>query len=187
MSEGFIEPQDDAELIPIDAEVVSGSAALEELELALTPIDALDDDLVVIEDGDEDPKLPFGKGYAFDFQRHELARGREGRSPLKTFGEASLKTRIEKCLRTERGAHPIYSDDYGMEAPFDLIGAPLNSALSSDVQERVRGALVRLDDRIADVRDFSLDYDEQEPFLLMSFRVVLDDETVLSFDRFTLG
>lgn len=61
-----------------------------------------------------------------------------------------------KILNTERYKHVIYSWNYGVELA-DLFGKPIPWVLS-EIKRRIREALIQ-DDRINDVTNFNISYD----------------------------
>lgn len=150
-------PEEEAEITPD-----------EELELLLAPTD-------VASEGEdiEEPPMPLGRGWPFDFQTGQF--GRAGFAPAATSGVDHLRTWIEKTLRTARFAHPIYTDDYGTEWPEPLIGAPFTPALAGKVSNAVEDALLQ-HDRITQVKDFFFEGGPESDLLAISFTVVLDDE-----------
>jgi hypothetical protein len=149
-----------------------------ELALAESSLDAIDtDDLIVQE---EEPP-PLGKSWSFDFQRNRFQRTEQAHGPQATSGLRTLEAWIEKCLRTDRGAHPVHSDAYGVDDPFGMIGHPVESALPDDYPDRVTRALLA-HPHIADVRRFRSEFDPDDDVLLVSFLVVLLDETAIPFE-----
>lgn len=137
--------------------------------------DALDDeadssvDLVV-----EVERPPIGRGYAFD-PYVGFRRSASGHGALQTSGVDTLQTWVVKCLNTERGAHPIYSDDFGLERAFELIGQPGSEIEVADYEARVREALL-YHPRITDVVDFTANYGPDRDYLLCGFTIVTDDD-----------
>lgn len=116
---------------------------------------------------------PFGRGWAFDFEAGEFVLG--GTSPRGVSGIDQLTVWIEKALRTYRSAHPIYSDDFGMEEPFAPIGHQLDAALIGSWAQHAAEAL-KVHDRITDVTGFSFTADPLSNTLSASFTVVTDEE-----------
>lgn len=139
----------------------------------ISPDLALDAALAPVVDLGPAPVLPLGKGWAFDFLARQFVR--PGGSPGAVYELDNLRIWIEKTLRTARYAHPIYTDAYGTEDPFRLVGRPFEGALVAAYQESVVEALT-VHDRIAAVGSF---YYQQDPFddgLYVSFTVTLDAE-----------
>lgn len=119
---------------------------------------------------------PLGRSWAFDFVANRFVSRASG--VAQTHGLATLKQWIEKTLRTARGAHPIHSDDYGMERPFDMIGMPLSMISSQDIEQRVLDAIL-LHPLITGLSDFQMDYDPLDTILNVSFTVLLEDDVIL--------
>lgn len=167
-------PDADEELDLLDDALISGFPESE-------------DDLI-----DEPVVRPLGRGWAFDFSRGGFIYGHEtgplaagGHSPLGTTGLGTLQTWIEKCLLTERGAHPVHPEGYGMVRPFDLIGEQVVGAPVADLEQRVRDALT-FHPRITEVRDFEADIDTDREYISVSFTVIVDGGEALSFRDVTL-
>lgn len=146
------------ELLPSDTGEVSSEALLA-AALAATPITP-----------PADTKLPLGRGWEFDFEAGQFVRF--GTSPVSVTGLANLRQWIEKTLRTARIAHPIYSDQYGMDY-LELIGNRLTSGGIALYAQAITEAL-KVHDRISDVTDFTFSYLPEEGVLLADFTVVTD-------------
>lgn len=136
---------------------------------------------------EQEEKEPIGRSWAFDFARegfvygHEVGSSATGKhGPLQTYGVATLRTWIEKCLHTARGAHPVHPEDYGLEPLDDIIGGPVLGAPAADIEARVREALT-FHPRIDDVTDFRAVIDPDNEYVAVSFSVLIDDEAALSF------
>jgi hypothetical protein len=181
MSGAFPESdQEAAQLVPADDEPLTAEESAAALDASFDTFRD-EDDLVV----SVPAPTPVGRGWDFDFAKRRFVIGRFGHGPVETHGETTLKVWIEKCLNTDRGAHPIHSDDYGMERPFDEVGMPLSMLPSSDYERRIREALI-FHDRIVDVRDFDLDTDPDDEAVGVTFSVVLDDDTTISIEGLRL-
>lgn len=113
---------------------------------------------------------PIGRGWAFDFARHQFVRS--GLAPAEISDLDQLATWIQKCLLTARFAHPIYSSAYGMDEPFGLIGGTFTGAAVASYTEAVRDALTA-HDRIVEVTAFTFSQDDD--VLLASFTVHVDE------------
>lgn len=167
-----VEPDDDLGLLEIEDEPFG-----EDEEL-----DALDnpeaDDLVIMEEPDTDPGRSWSFAYESGRYRFSPARG-----PIETHGEFTLREWIEKCLRTPRGRYPIYSDDYGMENPERGIGEQGEEAFEN-LEGRISDALT-YHPRISEIADFEFELQETvdaELIAVVSFTVILDDDSTLGFD-----
>lgn len=147
-------------------------ATLEVLDERLTDPTTPAPDLVVT----DTPADPLGRSWAFDFGKNRFVTRASGVAA--THGLGTLKTWVEKTLRTARGAHPIHSDDYGMERPFDVIGMPLSMISSQDIEQRVLDAIL-LHPLITGLSDFHMDYDPLDTILNVSFTVLLEDDVIL--------
>lgn len=148
------------ELIPPDDEL----SADERLDAALSGFTP---------EADPDELRPFGRGWAFDFEKGEFVA--HGSSPARVTGIAQLEMWIEKTLRTARGAHVIYPDDHGMESPWEAYGQVPTAGLLGRLADHIRVALTA-HDRISSVEDFRFDRDPGSPLLMVSFRVIVDGE-----------
>lgn len=134
-------------------------------------------DLVV----SDEPPPPPGRSWSFDFPRKRFVT-RRGGGVAKIRGLETLRQWCEKALRTDRGAHPIHSDDYGMVRPFDMIGARIGSGGKDQLRQRVEQC-VTFHPRIVGIQDFEVTYDPNDSILSVSFSVVLvDDEELLITD-----
>ena len=166
------------------------------------PLDAdeqfgiLEDDLEVPEDDgdfiddedaarvtDEQPP-PIGRSWDFDFGERRFRTVR-GRGPLEVRGMEVLRKWVEKALNTQRSAHAIYSDDYGVEEPFHLIGQAGDVLDSAPMQEQITEALT-FHPRISNVKDYVFDFDPEDEALWVTFTVVADDEDEIVLEELRL-
>lgn len=121
----------------------------------------------------EDDAMPLGRGWVMDFETGQLVR--HGTAPARVYGLDNLQAWIEKTLRTARFAHPIYSEDYGVEEPWEDYGRTVTQEVTSRLQEKWTTALT-VHDRIADVTDWRFNHDPAMHVLQCSFTVLVDDE-----------
>lgn len=131
---------------------------------------------------------PLGRGWAFDVSpmRAGFVTAPSGRGPLGTHGLETLKVWILKCLNTERGVFPIYSNRFGMVRPFDMLSEPSSETAIADYEDRVRDALLA-HPRITGVTDFSADFDLSVDYVNVTFTVETDRLGVLEFaERVTI-
>jgi hypothetical protein len=150
----------------------------------LTPDEQLEAALSgLVPDVVEDVQRPYGRGWSFDFATGQFVTS--GVSPAAAHGTAQLVCWIEKTLRTARFAHPIYSDNYGTELPFDAIGKQFTPALAGLMASRIEAALL-VHDRISAVKDFTFDGGGTSHTLLVNFTVVTDEEE-LPLSQIPLG
>ena len=131
----------------------------------------LDAALAPVEETDPEQPQPFGRSWRFDFIAGQFVR--DGQAPKVTYELDTLIVWVEKTLRTDRYAHPIYSDEYGMEGPFDVIGNQADDELLAAYQDAIETALL-VHDRITAVEDFSFTQDPFEEELYGSFTVIVD-------------
>ena len=164
-------------LLPVEEDTLDPAEEFDALSTALEETPDVDD-LVIPE---EEP--PLGRSWAFDFEtgRFRAASSVTAHGPLATHGLRTLETWIEKCLRTDRGAHPVHSANFGVANPFEMIGQPVMSGLPDDYDERIRTALT-MHPHIADIRRFKAEVDPNDDVVLVSFMVVLMDDTALPFE-----
>jgi hypothetical protein len=137
----------------------------------INPDLALDAALGPVEETDPDAPQPFGRGWRFDFITEKFVM--DGRAPQETYELDSLIVWVEKTLRTARFAHAIYSDGYGIENPFDVIGLQADDETFSAYEEAVTDALL-VHDRITAVEGFTFSQDPFDEAVFASFTVVLD-------------
>lgn len=158
----------DFELVPADGTILSAEDALNA---------ALDTALGTVEqEPTQQPPLPFGRGWAFDFGMSQFKM--HGHGPREVHGVDNLVVWIEKTLRTARYAHPIYSDAYGIEY-VDVVGKPFTPALAGAYARAVRDVLL-IHDRIEEVKDFTFSGDPDLDMLSVAFRVTLIGDEELS-------
>jgi hypothetical protein len=150
------EPRDDYSLIPSDAPTLS---AEEELDLAVQDVDFEDRDI-------ETPDLPepFGRSFAFDHTENRLVR--VGTTPAYTRDLDVLKQKILMALRVARGAHTCFTEDFGMNDPYVLIGEFPSAELRSQYARDVEDTLLLLD-RVTDVTTEWVDLDPENLELLI--------------------
>jgi hypothetical protein len=179
MSEVFPEPGADPieSLLPESDEVLSPE---EEFALFEQSFDQdIAPDLVITED--EDVPTPVGRGWQFDFNKNRLVGGSSGHAPLATFGEETLKVWIVKVLQTARRAHPVYSDDYGIDALDDFLGGPIERFPTDEYHDAIREALL-VNDNIEDVIDLQSRYDPDENWVALRFTVVRATGSLLAIE-----
>ena len=177
MSVLFPEEPDDfvEQILPSDDEPLAEDEELAELEDSLDTLPD-EDDLVIT----APPPEPVGRSWAFDFQARRFLHGPSGHSPANTFGDATMRGWIEKVMHTDRGAHPIHPDEYGIDRAGGIFGGPPQQFPTGDYEERIRDALL-FHPRITDVRDFAWDVDPMDEAVECKFTVMLDDESEIEF------
>lgn len=167
MSDTFPEPQsvEAPVLLPVQEEPLTPDDAFTRFEEGLDQqLDSAD--LVVVE---EDPP-PLGRSWAYDFDRKRFVGAPTAHGPLVLHGVSTLQQWIEKCLRTARGAHAIYSDNFGIDLPADLFSGPVSHFPDRLFQDRVTDALTK-HPRIVSVDNFAFNIDPNQEYVAASFTV----------------
>lgn len=179
----FPEPQDfeAPTLLPVQAEPLTPDDALARFEEGVDRTLSADD-LVVVE---EDPP-PLGRSWAYDFHKRQFLGGPVSHGPLTIRGISTLEQWIEKCLITARGAHPIYSDNFGIDLPADLFGGTTVLFPRDLFIDRVRDALTR-HPRITNVDGFAINVDPDEEFVAASFTVHTGQGESFNFQDVRVG
>lgn len=179
MPDEYIAPLDSdeslEEILPDDLESATADEALGLLsdEIEASP----EDDIEVVEGGSP----PIGRGFAYDFSRGRFRRG--GHAPAETYGSVTLATWVEKCVRTQEGAHAACPDGYGLPRP-----------LSDYVEERDTYGLIEavkdavsFHPSISSVKDVEVAYgdtvDLGDEAVSVSMTLVLDDGTEVDVGR----
>lgn len=164
------------ELLPADDD---RSSPAEDLDAAAASSLA-DPDEPVEED---DVPQPFGFSWFFDF---ELGRFRRyGTAPARVSGLDALAQVCMMALRSARFGHTVFSDEFGMEDPEDIIGEVEVDDLSGDYEDRVREALLVID-RVSAV-ELGTDWDAVQGILFITdLTVTTDNDAVLALGDLTL-
>lgn len=152
---------------------------LQQLEDALDPSNRVD--LLV----ERDPPLPVGRSWQFDFLAGRFLPETTSHGVKETHGEATLRSWVEKCLATARGAHPIHKKPgevprYGMTRLDDLVGGPVVYP-PADLEDRIRDALT-FHPRIVDIADFGVAFDPDDDYVAVVFTVLTDTSDQVPFD-----
>lgn len=175
-----LEPDDAFELLPVEDEDVDVD---EDLDAAVAS--ALDDPFEI--EPVSDPPVPLGRTWKFDWDLGRFRR--HGERPAEARGEEALHEWLLGAAHTARGAHPIFSDEYGTDAPDAPIGAnaaDVEEALS-DYEERLREAWTQ-HDRVSDVVDLKISFDPTgDVVILEDVVVVLDEDERFRFGPLALG
>jgi hypothetical protein len=166
-----------------------------ELDFELLPADfdevTPEDQLDSAEDPDSvsvalaaSPSVPFGKSWAIDMTTGRFEQF--GNTPVMTSGLDSVATWCAIALGTMRFSHPIFSDEFGMQAPASMIGEVDDSTVRATYRADIRETLM-VHDRITDVRDFEffIDPDDEEIMFLFAF-VEVDEDDGFALERIPL-
>jgi hypothetical protein len=162
------------ELLPADDE---GSAPAD--DLAAAAASALEDPGAPVLSS-EPPADPSGYTWPFDFEQGRFVR--YGQSPARVTGVEAIKQRCLMAVYSARYAHPIFSDEFGVEQPQRGIGSvgPEAREAADDWRAALRDALLVFDD-VTDVQ-VTPSYDPIEGVIILSDLVVTTNEEVeLSF------
>jgi hypothetical protein len=123
---------------------------------------------------------PVGRAWAWDFDANRFVTGAGG-TPLVIRGQAALQQRLTKLLLTARGAHPIYTEGFGVDEPFYPIGRSMVEALGSDFASRIEEALL-YDPKVLAVENMEFEADaDDDQAIVGSFTVRTDDDQVFGF------
>lgn len=160
---------DDFELIPASPFEITPDEQLEEAEVLL------DETLEV----GEEPVEPWGMTWLWDFDAKRFKRF--GSAPVRITGLAGLAMRIQAVARTMRFAHPIFSDDIGMENPYRLIGHAQDGATLQSHVADLSEAILALD-RVAEVPNITVLDSSYADAIELEVEVVTDDEENLAVD-----
>lgn len=140
-------------------------------EFDIDPDDQLDTQIF-------DP-YPYGKSWAWDFSARRFVKF--GPNPAQTNDLDTLKSWIQKTMITGKGAHVIYTDDYGVENPDSLIGFASDPVAQNQWAINIKEALMR-HDRITDVTDFKFHTEDGGESLFVDFSVTTDDNTTVDLE-----
>lgn len=172
-------PDLDFELLPADDEGLSPARGLQ-----ASIAGAVAEPGAIIPEPTDAP-TPFGRSWAFDFEKGRFIRA--GSSPIPTAGFASLQQWILMMAHSARYAHRVFSDDFGIEHPTDGIGELRAAELVSDYEQRLREGLL-VHERVTGLENFDAAYDPSTGVLTIAyFEVVTDEEEVVPVQDVTLG
>lgn len=117
----------------------------------------------------------FGRSWAFDFVRGRFV-GSDGGGPVTTEGDATLRTWIEKALRTPRLGATIYADGhYGCDETVVIGERPIPQDVAR-MQSRYEEALL-VHPRITGITDWK--FQQIDEVIDVSFTVLTDEEPLL--------
>lgn len=116
---------------------------------------------------------PFGNSWEFDFEAGQFVR--TGSSPKAAAEFAALEQWCLMAIFSARFAHPVFSDDFGMEEPDALMGEfAIGEALADWQQHLVEALLVH--DRVTSIEDLDLSWDPSTGVLTINAMTVVTDE-----------
>jgi hypothetical protein len=129
-------------------------------------------------DAPEDPPQPFGRTWAFNWAAGRFYR--RGGAPVEVRGLDSLVQWLQLARYTQRGAHAVFSDDFGMDGPEDWMGTVDVVEAASDYGARLQDAWT-VHDRVASVENFEAHFEDDSGVIVIdSVDVITDTEdTVL--------
>jgi hypothetical protein len=104
-----------------------------------------------------------------------------GSAPVAVNGVDAVRVWAATALSIKRFAHPIFSDNYGMDDPTAPLGRQFDAERNADYIRDVRQTLL-VHDRITDVHNFVFRYDPDDTFVEMDADMILDDEDTLSIE-----
>lgn len=102
------------------------------------------------------PSLPLFREYAYDFEKNELKRDKNGKTYLVEKNEA-LRIWIFKALSTERFHYTAHSDAYGEEFTEQLIGHSLERETAELELERYLTEALMVNPYIQKLDNFSFE------------------------------
>lgn len=180
MSDFFPEDDPTATIVPDDS--VALPPPDEQLRAATDVLSYPDEvDLVVAVE-----PVPIGRGYAFSPELKSFLLGPNGTGVLTTVGIDTLRNWVVKVLNTQKGAHPIYSDDFGMEDPFALIGEPIMEAAIGEYEQIISDA-VTYHPRITGIDNYVANLTATGDGVEVSFDVIMDDDNIVPIENVVLG
>lgn len=121
----------------------------------------------------DDPPIPFGRSWAFDYDKGRFIRS--AGAPAETRDVATLVEYINAAMRTAAGVHPIFPPEFGIESPEDFLGSADPTEALSDFKDRLRTALL-VHDRIQDVREFEAEVDLSLGIITVTNLLIVTDQ-----------
>jgi len=121
---------------------------------------------------------PLGRSWLLDWDIGCFRR--RGDSAVVVAGLDALAQWCQMALHSARFAHQVFSDDFGVEQPEEIIGQIPTPAIIRDFGRRIERALL-VHDRIASVENFEAHVvDAGAAIELDSLDVITDEQDVLS-------
>lgn len=116
--------------------------------------------------------IPFGRSWSFDWQGGRFYRS--GTAPTEVRGEGALIQWIQAAMHTASGAHPIFSNAFGLEDPEAVLDQLDPEEALDDFEADMREALTQ-HDRIQDVQDFAATFDPSTGVVTITSLTVVTD------------
>lgn len=130
------------------------------------------------------PVVPFGRSWQFDWEAGQFIHA--GASPADTHGFGALEQWCLMAIHAARYAHPVFSDQFGMENPDSPIGEFAEGEILADWQRALVDALM-VHDRVTSVENMDLDWDPSTGILTINnFDVVTDEDQTVAVSDVTL-
>lgn len=168
------EPWPEFELVPDDGEDLTVD---EELEQFVDP-----DVLPEVEENLEANAEPIGRGLLFD-----NGTGIFGANALWTHGITSVVQIAAIALRTKRGEHLIFSDQFGMDEPEALIGY-MDDAHRVAIYERdVTDTLLSCHERITNITNFEYVNEANQDTAYVNVTIEIDGDDQAIIEQIPLG
>ncbi len=162
----------DFELLPVEDFEVLPEDQLADVEATFD----VDDEIEVV----DDPVEPYGRSWLYDHINREFVF--YGKSPATTNELDTLEQWIKHMLWTMRMAHAIFSDDFGMDDPYRLIGKSARTDLWQAYETDLTEALL-VHDRITEVVSVDLSVDpEDAEMVLVSVVIYTDNEDTVTVE-----
>lgn len=127
---------------------------------------------------EEQPPIPFGVSWAFDWTANPPRFKRHGGAPAEVRGLDALREWLEMSRRVARGAHPVFSPDFGMDGPEDWMSEVDVVEAASDYGAKLVDAWVNsTHERVVAVEDFDAHFeDDAETIFIDSLNVYTDND-----------
>lgn len=131
-----------------------------------------------------EPQEPLGRTWDFDWVGGQFRR--VGQSPANLVGLDAVAQWAQMAIHTARYAHPVVSDDFGMEQPDRVIGELATPGVIADWKAALVEALL-VHDRITAVENIVLDWDPTQGILTVrGMDIVTDTEQVVTVSDVTM-
>jgi hypothetical protein len=152
---------DEFELIPAEADDFTPD---EELADLVAP-----DDVEDVESGEE--AIPLGRTWQMNYDT-----GTMGARPLPIGGYQSVVMIAQLALRTKRGLHEIFDDDFGLDRPDVQLGQVDTAEYRALMQRDVVETLLTCHERITRVGDFLFTYNPDDEVMYVDLSIEIDGE-----------